>query len=303
MENYYFTFGSSSTYPFQDGWITIKAPDMHLASEMFKSTYPNPYDEDMLNCAFVYSEEEFKETEMYKQQSNRGYDCHGCFALDYHYHYGTDLPLDRSNFAILLPGVSKDKGNMILVREGIGVNLSNEDIEEGYVDYIYYDVAKVNHNKEEEDIEILDGGMVLLKKPFRKYTFDQVIQMTMDMAGVDIKTQHFLVYASSYSIILDEKDLLGIEEDMEVDFQRFLESLGMTSKEFAELSDRAALEANESALLYTELDEKEEDPDIDDDLDSYSTIWNGAVSDTSKGDRRRVVTALKNISEGTDLET
>ena len=41
---------------------------------------------------------------------------------------------------------------------------------------------------------------------------------------------------------------------------------------------------------------------IDDDLDSYSTIWNGAVSDTSKGDRRRVVTALKNISEGTDLE-
>ncbi|MCR5417345.1 MAG: CotH kinase family protein [Lachnospiraceae bacterium] len=40
----------------------------------------------------------------------------------------------------------------------------------------------------------------------------------------------------------------------------------------------------------------------DDDLDSYSTIWDGEITETSKGDHRRVVTALKNISEGTDLE-
>ena len=42
---------------------------------------------------------------------------------------------------------------------------------------------------------------------------------------------------------------------------------------------------------------------IDDDLDSYSTIWDSEVTETSKNDHRRVVTALKNISEGTDLET
>nr|MCR5684064.1 CotH kinase family protein [Lachnospiraceae bacterium] len=41
----------------------------------------------------------------------------------------------------------------------------------------------------------------------------------------------------------------------------------------------------------------------DDELDSYSTIWNSALTGTSKADRRRVVTALKNISEGNDLET
>lgn len=40
----------------------------------------------------------------------------------------------------------------------------------------------------------------------------------------------------------------------------------------------------------------------DDDLDSYSTIWDGALSGTSDADHRRVVTALKNISEGNDLE-
>ena len=41
----------------------------------------------------------------------------------------------------------------------------------------------------------------------------------------------------------------------------------------------------------------------DDDLDSYQTIWDSEVTGTSKNDHRRVVTALKNISEGNDLET
>lgn len=41
----------------------------------------------------------------------------------------------------------------------------------------------------------------------------------------------------------------------------------------------------------------------DDDLDSYSTIWDGEVFDTNDNDHERVMTALKNITEGTDLET
>ena len=41
----------------------------------------------------------------------------------------------------------------------------------------------------------------------------------------------------------------------------------------------------------------------DDDLDSYSTIWDGEITDTDEKDHKRVVEALKNISEGTDLET
>lgn len=40
----------------------------------------------------------------------------------------------------------------------------------------------------------------------------------------------------------------------------------------------------------------------DDDPDSYSTIWDGEVTDTTDSDHKRVITALKNISEGTDLE-
>ncbi len=40
----------------------------------------------------------------------------------------------------------------------------------------------------------------------------------------------------------------------------------------------------------------------DQDLDSYSTIWEGKVTDTGEVEHKRVVEALKNISEGTDLE-
>ncbi len=40
-----------------------------------------------------------------------------------------------------------------------------------------------------------------------------------------------------------------------------------------------------------------------DDLDSYSSIWDGEVTSTSEKDHKRVVTALKNISEQDDLET
>lgn len=41
----------------------------------------------------------------------------------------------------------------------------------------------------------------------------------------------------------------------------------------------------------------------DDELDSYETIWDGEVTSTKKSDHKRVITALKNISEGNDLET
>ena len=40
----------------------------------------------------------------------------------------------------------------------------------------------------------------------------------------------------------------------------------------------------------------------DQDLDSYSMIWEGEVTDTGEVEHKRVVEALKNISEGTDLE-
>ena len=41
----------------------------------------------------------------------------------------------------------------------------------------------------------------------------------------------------------------------------------------------------------------------DDDLDSYSDIWDGEMGSTSKSDHKRVVAALKAAAEGSDLES
>ena len=40
---------------------------------------------------------------------------------------------------------------------------------------------------------------------------------------------------------------------------------------------------------------------VDDDADSYSTIWDGADGKVTDSDKERVITAIKNINEGTDL--
>lgn len=61
--------------------------------------------------------------------------------------------------------------------------------------------------------------------------------------------------------------------------------------DFGEMGGAFSMGANGSDLNYT-----------DDDPDSYSTIWDNEVTGTSSGDHRRVVTAIKNINEGTDLE-
>jgi spore coat protein CotH len=39
-----------------------------------------------------------------------------------------------------------------------------------------------------------------------------------------------------------------------------------------------------------------------DDLDNYQTIWDGSITNTTEADHKRVVKALKNISEGNDIE-
>ena len=52
---------------------------------------------------------------------------------------------------------------IIRIAEGDGMNLSDEDIANGYVDYIYYDQHELN-----VDLPEVDGGQVMLTEPFHK---------------------------------------------------------------------------------------------------------------------------------------
>ena len=68
---------------------------------------------------------------------------------------------------------------IIRIAEGTGDNLDDDDLDAGYVDYIYYDTYEM-----EGGIRELDGGMVMLKEPFQeKFTStSDAIPYVLDMA-------------------------------------------------------------------------------------------------------------------------
>ena len=71
----------------------------------------------------------------------------------------------------------KNYEKIIRISEGDGCNLTNEDIDEGYVDYLYYDIFDA---QDFQDVE--DGGMVLLKKPIKEEfnSVGEVLQRVFD---------------------------------------------------------------------------------------------------------------------------
>lgn len=63
LKKFYYTFGSSTDFPYQGGWVEVKATTLKVAHEIFRFYYPDRV-EGILNCADYYTEEQFIETEM-----------------------------------------------------------------------------------------------------------------------------------------------------------------------------------------------------------------------------------------------
>lgn len=75
-----------------------------------------------------------------------------------------------------------EKKQIIKIAEGSGDNLTDEDLEAGYVDYIYYEIYGVKTGFPE-----LDGGMIMLEKPFQELfeNTEQCVSQVLDMAYDD----------------------------------------------------------------------------------------------------------------------
>lgn len=71
------------------------------------------------------------------------------------------------------------KKQIVRIDEGSGDNLTDDDIEQGYVDYIYYEVYNV-----QQDFPETDGGMIMLKEPFQEKfkSTKEAIPAVLDMA-------------------------------------------------------------------------------------------------------------------------
>ena len=79
---------------------------------------------------------------------------------------------------------------IIRIGEGSGDNLTNDDINQGYVDYIYYDTYNV-----QQDLPEVDGGMIMLTELFQekfKSTKD-AIPSVLDMAYGDASIKYIIL--------------------------------------------------------------------------------------------------------------
>lgn len=108
-------------------------------------------------------------------------------------------PNDLSDFWFYAEGIMDDEGNPTVfhVTEGTGDNLFEEDVEEGFTDYIYYDVfdGKITYRMIDaygsgDDADTLDdmetdGGMALLYNPYRDLTVQQICWKVLNIFGVE----------------------------------------------------------------------------------------------------------------------
>lgn len=67
----YFTYGQSENQPYQGGWSIVEGESYEQCVAIFRAVHPDK-SPGTINCAFIYTEEEFKKTVMYEHNSNMG---------------------------------------------------------------------------------------------------------------------------------------------------------------------------------------------------------------------------------------
>lgn len=82
------------------------------------------------------------------------------------------------------------KKQIIRITEGSGDNLTDDDLDQGYIDYIYYETHSLK-----QDLPEVDGGMILLNQLFRqKYnSTKESITAVLDMAYEDENIDYVLL--------------------------------------------------------------------------------------------------------------
>jgi len=74
QKTYYYTFGTDPKFPFQNGWVEVKASSWPEAHAKFRALYPDRHPHT-INCSFFYEEDRWQE--MDPENNWPGYRCHG----------------------------------------------------------------------------------------------------------------------------------------------------------------------------------------------------------------------------------
>lgn len=76
--------------------------------------------------------------------------------------------------------ITKDTEKLITIVEGTGDNLTDEDIKDGYTDYVMTSIYRV----EGEDIILEDGGQMLSQTPIEDLEEDELVRRVLDYWGL-----------------------------------------------------------------------------------------------------------------------
>lgn len=76
--------------------------------------------------------------------------------------------------------ITKDTEKLITIVEGTGDNLTDEDIKDGYVDYVMTSI----YNVDGEDITLEDGGQMLSQTPIEDLEEDELVKRVLDYWGL-----------------------------------------------------------------------------------------------------------------------
>ncbi len=79
MPKFYFTYGTSGQ-PYYGGWTEVNAPDGPAACAAFRAYHPDKL-EGFLNCASVYSTDQFLQSAMAGPSGNFGKRCHEIISI------------------------------------------------------------------------------------------------------------------------------------------------------------------------------------------------------------------------------
>lgn len=79
----------------------------------------------------------------------------------------------------------KKTGYYYKIAEGTGDNLLPEDVDEGYVDYIYYDYYdSLSHLQEDEPY---DGGCYYLTKLYQDMTVEEIVKAISEFENEELE--------------------------------------------------------------------------------------------------------------------
>ena len=76
--------------------------------------------------------------------------------------------------------ITKDTEKLITIVEGTGDNLTDEDIKDGYIDYVMTSIYGVDG----EDITLEDGGQMLSQTPIADLEEEDLINRVLDYWGL-----------------------------------------------------------------------------------------------------------------------